>query len=55
MQREKITELVEAEQTEIGVMAAEVAADESAKKTVGESDERHDQRNVDTFDKSEHT
>ena len=35
--------------------AAEVAADERAEEAVGESDERHDQRNVDAFDKCEHT
>ena len=36
-------------------MAAEIAADERAEETVGESDERHDQRNVNAFDKCEHT
>ena len=54
MQREEITELVEAEQTEIGVMAAEIAADESAKQAVGEADDPQYRRNVDAVGECEY-
>ena len=54
MQREEITELVEAEQTEIGVMAAEIAADGSAKQAVGEADDPQYRRNVDAVGECEH-
>ena len=50
MQREKITELVVAEEMEIGVIAAEIAADERAKKTVEETDNPQYQRNMDAVD-----
>jgi hypothetical protein len=40
LQREIIAEVIKAEKTEIGVIAAEIAADESAGKTMGETEKR---------------